>query len=108
MADHAWSRNAGGVIIHVRLTPRAATDQIEGQRTLSDGRAVLAARVRAVPEDGRANEALLHLIARSLHVRVSDCALESGGKSRLKSVSVKGDPAQLSRLLEMLPSRMNG
>jgi uncharacterized protein (TIGR00251 family) len=102
MAARPWSRTESGVIIHVRLTPRASADQIDGERTLSDGRAVLAARVRAVPEDGKANDALIHLIARSIGVRASDCALDSGGKSRLKSVSVKGDADQLTRLLDML------
>ena len=102
MNDCAWKTSAHGVVIDVRLTPRSAKDQIEGQRSLSDGRAVLAARVRAVPEDGKANNALLHLIARALDVRMSDCALETGGKSRIKSVSVKGDAVALSRKLEAL------
>ena len=45
--------------LEVRLTPRASCDLIEGEKLLSDGRRVLAARVRAVPEKGAANEALL-------------------------------------------------
>lgn len=94
MAARPWSRTESGVIIHVRLTPRASADQIDGERTLADG--------RAVPEDGKANDALIHLIARSIGVRASDCALDSGGKSCLKSVSVKGDADQLTRLLDML------
>lgn len=104
----AWTSSAHGVVIDVRLTPRSARDQIEGLRSLSDGRAVIAVRVRAVPEDGKANDALLQVIARSLDVRVSDCALESGGKSRLKSVSVKGDPDALSRKLESLGAPAKG
>jgi uncharacterized protein (TIGR00251 family) len=105
MAARPWSRTDAGVIIHVRLTPRASADQIDGERTLSNGRTVLSARVRAVPEDGKANEALLHLIARWLDVRASDCALQSGDKSRLKSVLVKGDVDRLSCLLDKLATR---
>ena len=51
--------------LDVRLTPRAARDFLEGETRLADGRRVLSARVRAVPEKGAANEALLSLIARA-------------------------------------------
>lgn len=63
---------------------------------------MLAARVRAVPEDGRANEALLRLLANALDVRISDCLLKSGGKSRLKCVSITGDTDALSEKFEAL------
>ena len=86
----------------MRLTPRSSQDRIDGLQTLTDGAVVLAARVRAVPEGGRANEALLRLLAKALDARVSDCALVSGGKSRLKSIAVKGDAEELSRKLETL------
>ncbi|MDP2354913.1 MAG: DUF167 family protein [Beijerinckiaceae bacterium] len=97
-----WSVSTTGVIVEVRLTPRSSKDCVEGVQTLSDGRSVLAARVRAPPEDGRANEALLRLLAATLDVRVSDCILKSGGKSRLKVVSVTGNPDELSIKAESL------
>ncbi len=53
-------------LLFVRLTPRGGRDAIDGIETLSDGRAVLAVRVRAVPENGRANAALEKLLAESL------------------------------------------
>ena len=45
---------AEGLTLHVRLTPKGGRDAIDGIETLSDGKAVLKARVRAVPEDGEA------------------------------------------------------
>jgi len=56
---------------------------------------VLKARVRAVPEAGRANEALEALIAKWLGVPPSTVS----GKSRLKQVVVTGDAEALSRLI---------
>ncbi len=97
-----WSVSATGVIVEVRLTPRSSTNRVDGPQTLSDGRFVLAARVRNAPEDGHANEALLRLLASALDVRVSNCNLKSGGKSRLKCVCVSGDPDALSKKLEAL------
>ncbi len=102
MAERPWRRADGGLRIDVRLTPRSSSDQLEGLRTLSDGRCVLSVRVRAAPEDGKANEALLRLLARELGVSASACVLASGGKSRLKAVGVTGDGDALALRLEAL------
>jgi uncharacterized protein len=47
-------------------------------------------RVTAAPERGRANEAALELLARSLGVEQSDVRLVSGHASRDKVVEVSG------------------
>ena len=85
--------------LEVRLTPRAARDAIEGETRLSDGRVVLAARVRALPEDGAANEALMRLIAKSCGVPRSSVTLVGGATSRLKTLRIEGDPAAISAAL---------
>ena len=86
--------------LDVRLTPRASRDLLEGETRLADGRRVLSARVRAVPERGAANEALLALIAKSCGVARSRVSLVAGHGSRLKSVRVEGDPRSLAAALE--------
>ncbi|HUH80545.1 MAG TPA: DUF167 domain-containing protein [Solirubrobacteraceae bacterium] len=72
-------------MIEVRLQPRAATDEIAGER---DG--VLLVRVRAAPERGRANEALLRLIAGRLKLPLGRVELARGARSRQKLVRVSG------------------
>lgn len=47
-------------------------------------------RVTAPPEDGKANEAVLSLLAEALHVPRRDLALDSGRTSRDKVVSLAG------------------
>ena len=64
------------------------------------GKAVLKARVRAVPEKGKANVALEKLIAKWLGVPSGGVTLVSGGASRLKSVRVDGDPEALSAAID--------
>ena len=54
-----------GIMLPVRLTPKSSRDEIGGIEAFG-GEAVLKARVRALPEDGRANEALAKLVARWL------------------------------------------
>ncbi len=71
--------------IAVRLTPRGGRDAIDGWR---DG--VLLARVSAAPADGKANEALARLLARTLGVAASRVAIVAGGQARLKQVEIEG------------------
>ncbi len=84
-----------GVSVAVRLTPRGRADRIEGVVHLADGTPVLKASVGAPPEDGRANEALLRLLATEWGLARRDLTVVAGLKSRNKSVHVAGDPAAL-------------
>lgn len=78
----------------VRLTPRASRDGIDGLKTGPDGPYVQA-RVRAVPEDGRANAALAELVADQLRVPKSTVTLASGNTARLKTLHIAGNSAEL-------------
>ncbi len=86
------------MILAVRLTPKSSRDEIAGIED-HGGECVLKARVRAIPEAGRANAALETLIARWLGVPPSTVSVAHGGKSRLKQVAVAGDAEALSRLI---------
>jgi uncharacterized protein YggU (UPF0235/DUF167 family) len=97
-----WREDSAGLIIAVRLTPKAAVDRIEAIATLADGRTVLKARVRAVPEKGKANAALEELIARALGVPKSAVSVIAGGTSRLKSVRVDGCSDFLAAAMEKI------
>lgn len=87
-----------GLILSVRLTPKSGRDEIVGLEDYA-GEFVLKARVRALPEAGRANAALGALIARWLKLPSSSVRVAHGGKSRLKQVAVAGDAGALSRLI---------
>jgi len=96
------TRKADGVLLHVRLTPKSSAARIGGVED-HGGKLVLKAYVTTPPEDGKANAALLALVADWLGGPKSAIALASGQKSRLKSVAVDGEPDKLlekvSRLL---------
>jgi len=90
------------VVLSVRLTPKASCDAIDGVACLADGRSILKVRVRAVPEGGKANVALLRLVAKTLGVPARAIRLERGDGSRTKTLCPQGDAASLVARLECL------
>ena len=74
----------------MRLTPGAAADRIDGWDVDAEGRPVLKVRVRARPVEGEANAALVKLLAKTLGMPKSAVALERGGQSRTKLISLAG------------------
>ena len=88
----------------LRVTPRGGRDDIDGLKTLADGRTVLKVRVRAVAEGGEANRAVTELLADALGVPKARVRIVSGETSRLKQVAVDGDPERLGQALRALVS----
>lgn len=93
---------AGGVRLDVRLTPKGGRDRIDGLGVLSDGRAVVLARVSTAPEKGAANKALERLVAAWLAIAPSRVAISSGDTARLKTLAIEIDEAALLAALEQL------
>jgi uncharacterized protein (TIGR00251 family) len=102
-----FRRVSEGIMLPVRLTPKSSRDEIVGLESFG-GETVLKARVRALPESGRANEALELLVARWLKVPPSFVSVAQGGKSRLKQILVEGDSETLARLIEARLAELAG
>jgi uncharacterized protein (TIGR00251 family) len=71
--------------IRVRLTPRGGRNAITGTR---DG--MVLARVSAPPADGRANDALCRLLAKTLGVAPTRVTIARGQSAREKVVRIDG------------------
>ena len=102
MPGRPFETAAGGLRLRVRLTPRGGRDAIDGVVVLDDGRAVMKARVKAAPERGAANAALEALVARVLDVPRSAVSVVKGGTSRIKLLTIDGDPARLAKRIKAL------
>jgi uncharacterized protein len=79
------SATTGGVIITVRVIPRAARAGIAGTRADA-----LLVRLHAPPVDGAANSELIEVLADALDVPKRAIAIISGGTSKQKQVRVEG------------------
>lgn len=72
------------------MTPNARKEGFGGLHEDSAGETWLKASVRAVPEDGRANEALVALVAKASRIAKGRIAVASGHTSRAKTLFVSG------------------
>lgn len=99
-AASPFAAEAGGVRIAVRLTPKAGRDCIDGVKPTASGARQLCVKVTAVPERGKANAALLRLLAKSWRVPASRLSLLSGETDRNKVLRLTGDASELMAELE--------
>jgi uncharacterized protein (TIGR00251 family) len=84
-------------VLHLRVVvhPGAGRSEVVGQH----GNA-LKVRVAAPPVEGRANRAVVELVADLLAVKPANVQVESGDSSRAKRLRVEGvDPAHARRIL---------
>ena len=78
----------------IKVTPKASADRIQGW---AEG-GVLKVSVTAVPEDGKANKAVIALLAKRLKLPKSALIIASGETSRRKTLLIDGDSALLAQL----------
>ncbi len=94
-------RGDDGVLLDIRLTPNAAHNRIEDIFIDGEGRPRLKVKVTAVPENGKANGALVKLMSKSTKRGKGDFEIISGKLDRNKTVLVKGDPSETEAELKL-------
>jgi uncharacterized protein len=85
----------------LRLTPKGGRDSIDGWGRDAKGARMLKARVAVAPEDGKANAALISLLAAEFAVPKNAVTITSGAASRIKRVRIGGDKVKLSARLNI-------
>jgi uncharacterized protein (TIGR00251 family) len=100
-SDGAPFRDGKGcLLVDLRLQPGASRAKVDGLAVLDDGVTVLKLRVTEPPEDGKANAALIRLLAKAWKLPKSSLSLVAGHTDRRKTLAVAGDPAELRHDLE--------
>lgn len=84
----------------VHLTPKASHNKIEGWALDTEGQKVLRVKVTAVPENGKANEALIKLLAKALHLPKSKITLIRGEISRIKQFEIEMEEDSFTLLIK--------
>ena len=87
-SDHA--------ILSVKLQPSARGNAIVGIEDIGNGEVALKIKLSAPPVDGKANAALLALLADTFDIPKSTLTLVQGTSSRLKRVRIDAPPETLA------------
>ena len=101
-----FARVRDGVTVAVRVAPRAARASIG--ETVADANGVRAIKVSvtAAPEGGKANDAVIRLLAKAWRVPKTSLSVVSGAAGRRKTILAAGDAEDLfRRLCEWMESR---
>ncbi|EKV30345.1 hypothetical protein C882_4304 [Caenispirillum salinarum AK4] len=85
---------ARGVRLFVRLTPKASRNALQGLAADADGGRVLKVAVTAVPENGKANQALVKLLAKVWKLPKSAVSITAGATDRRKTLLIESDDPQ--------------
>ena len=94
------SPGKGGVRLAIRLTPKAARDGLGPVQHNAQGDCYLKATVTTVPEKGKANKALIKMLAKSLKIPAGKISVASGITKRDKHLLITGDSKLLVAKLE--------
>jgi uncharacterized protein (TIGR00251 family) len=89
----AWTERDDGIVLAVRVTPRAGRDLLAAG---TDAHVV--ARLAVAPVDGKANAALVALVAAAFAVPKRAVTLIGGDTARLKRLHIAGDPHMLAKI----------
>ena len=90
---------ADGLRVRLRVQPGARREAVEGPVALRDGGIALAVRVSAPPEGGKANAALVKLLAKTWKLPKSALTIVAGHGHRQKTLLIAGDPKALETSL---------
>lgn len=75
----------GGLDIRIRAVPRASKNEIQG---IYDG--ALKVRLTTPPIDGKANQALIKFLSKTLKLSKAQIELTQGDTSRYKTIRLSG------------------
>jgi uncharacterized protein (TIGR00251 family) len=90
----AVRRNGDRLTFAIRVTPRASANAVAGERE-----GALVVRVTAPPVDGKANAAVVAVVAEALGVARRSVHVERGAAARTKRISVPADAESALRRL---------
>ncbi len=85
----------GGLRVALKVAPKAARAGIAGVEADAGGRTRLVIRVTEAPEGGKANAAVVKLLAKAWKLPKGALRIAAGTKDRRKTLLIAGDPDQL-------------
>lgn len=89
----------GGLHVRLKVAPKAAANRVAGLADDAEGGRVLKVSVTAPADKGKANAAVVKLLAKEWGLAKSDMAIVQGAAARTKTLLIRGDGVALMRRL---------
>ncbi len=83
--------------LRLKVTPKASRDRCERLERDGDGVLRLRVAVTAAPEKGKANRAVVTLLAKMFGIAKGTISVSAGETGRLKTLDIRGDAGELKR-----------
>lgn len=96
LCDKRW------IDVCIKATPRSKRELIGSVVESSQGQR-LEIKVHAEPSDGKANQAIIKLIAKKLKIPSSQCVIQHGHSSRYKTLRLPYNENMYKTLIELWP-----
>lgn len=88
-----------GVKVILKVTPKASVNKIFKLDSISDEIWAFKVMVTAVPEQGKANAAVINLLAKELGFAKSQISLVQGETARMKTILISGNKEEIMKIL---------
>lgn len=90
----------GGLLVAIRVRPGASANRIEGIVVADDGGGRIAVRVTAAPDKGKANKAVVRLLAKAWKMAPGSISVIAGANQRNKTLLLAGESDVLQARLD--------
>lgn len=97
-----------GLRVALKVALKAARAGIAGIEADAAGRAVLKVKVTEAPQGGKANAAVVKLLAKAWKLPKGAFEITAGAKERRKTLLIAGDPDELAARLRAWLAELNG
>jgi uncharacterized protein (TIGR00251 family) len=91
-----------GSQLNLRVTPKASRNEVAGLHVDANGAMSLNVKVTAVPDKGKANKAVIEVLARAMMVPKSTFSLVKGHTDRNKTLQIIGPIHPIEAFLALL------
>ncbi|HUT50908.1 MAG TPA: DUF167 family protein [Alphaproteobacteria bacterium] len=100
MTPAPYAVTPSGLSLALRVIPKAKRNRIEDVVNEADGSPALKVAVTAAPEAGKANAAVIALLAKEWRLAKSAIRVTRGGANRRKTLAIEGDGSALKKQLD--------
>ncbi len=101
-----WRLSKRGVVIFLRVTPKASRNGITGIYVDGNGKASLKVTTTAQPEKGQANKAIIQILAKTFKHAKSGFTVIAGEIDRNKTILISGKESDVLSWLEPALERL--